>query len=466
MERLKALISPVHFAQKISNGRYRIPKHLEYLNTRLVDLVCGRLEGLVVAMPPRHGKSETLSKYFPSWFLGCFPNKRVLLGSHESQVASAWGRKTREILEEHGSKYFGIRVRRDSRAAAHWNIDGYEGGMDTAGVGGSFTGRGAHLFIMDDPVKNSQEALSKLHRERAWELWLSTIETRAEPGCGFLLVQTRWHEDDLAGRVIRQIKEAHRKSWEVISFPALAEKGDLLGRKPGDALWPDRYNKKWLTSLKTRLDHDEAKMGPYWWNALYQQCPTPREGGLFKRSWIRYFKMDDEFYHLDSGRMVRKDDCWKFFTVDLAVSQKTTADFFCLAVWCVTPERDLLLLDVLHDRLPGPEQPEVIDQWAKRLSPVCIDVEATAYQLALCQSLERMGLPVRAVRVDKDKVARSQLAATRFSAGCVYLRDRAPWVNEYTDELLTFPNAKHDDYVDVTSMAAQRIAEFSMPEIY
>lgn len=461
-----ARLSPIHFAAEVSQGKFRHPPHLRLLNEYLLSVAHGRLEGLVVSMPPRHGKSETISKFFPAWYLGRYPQNRVLLASHEAGIAATWGRKARELIEGWGPEYFGLRgVRNDSRAAAHWNLHGAEGGMDTAGVGGSFTGKGAHLFIVDDPIKNSKEALSKTYRDTVWELWTSTIETRAEPGCGFVIVQTRWHEDDLAGRVIQQIKTENRTGWAYLKLPALAEKDDPLGRKQGEALWPERYPADRLLSLKTRWASDEARLGPYWWESLYQQEPAPREGGLFKRAWFRYCDADDQHYRLSDGRAFDKKKCWIFFTADLAVSEKTTADFFALGVWIVTPNFDLLLWDCVHGHLSGPEQAPLIVTLAERYRPVFIAIESVAYQLALVQDLVRKGIQAKACGVDRDKVSRAQLAATRMSTGAIFFRKDAPWLMTLEDELSKFPNAKHDDLVDMTSMAALELAECVLPSI-
>ena len=466
--RIAARLSTGDFARYASKGKWVFAPHLELLNKKLVEL-CDPdtpLRGLCLNVPPRHGKSELCSRYLPAWFLGTNKNGRVLLACHEGRFAASWGRKARDLIDEHGSELWGVRVRKDSHAADSWNLDGCEGGFQSAGLSGSLTGKGASLFIADDLIKSSEQASSKHQLQKAHEMVMTCIETRLEPGASCVMIQTRWSEDDPSGKIIKEIENGLRPDWETIIFPAIAEDNDILGRSPGDPLWPERYDIKYLESLKNRWDHDEARMGAYWWEALYQQNPSPREGGLFKRPWFKYCHEDGEFYQMDGGGCWMASDCWKIITVDLAVSQKEGSDYFALGVWGVTPNRDLMLLDLIHDRIAGPDQADIIEQTFHEHQPMLVSVEATQYQLSLVQELVRRGLPARAVTVRGDKVARAQLAATRFSAGTVYLRRHAPWLTEFEDELLVFPNGRHDDMVDITSMAANELSTMVVPEVY
>ena len=324
--RIASRLSPADFASYVSKGLWKFTPHLDFLNKRLIELCSGDGKGLVINMPPRHGKSELCSRYLPAWYLGTNPEHRILLAGHEGRFAAKWGRKARDLIEAHGEAMWDVMVRRDSHAADSWNLAGHEGGMDTAGVSGSLTGKGAHLFVADDLIKGPDMANSAHQRDKAWETILTCMETRLEPGGRIIVIQTRWHEDDPAGRIIRQIEKGERPDWDTCIFPAIAEEHDLLGREIGEALWPDRFDKEYLEALHSRWDHDEARLGAYWWDALYQQRPSPREGGLFKRQWLRYFKESDHVYEL-TDKMVPKDDVWKIFTCDLAVSQKETADY-------------------------------------------------------------------------------------------------------------------------------------------
>ena len=194
---MAATLDPSALARYVSRGRWRLARHLEVLNGHLVELSTGASGRLVVCMPPRHGKSELCSVYLPAWYLGTHPERRVILVGHEADFAASWGRRVRDVLEEHGGGLFGVGLRADSAAAHRWDITGYSGGMVTAGVGGTITGRGADLLIIDDPHKSAEEAGSVTYRERVWDWYRAVARTRLEPGAGVVVVQTRWHEDDL-----------------------------------------------------------------------------------------------------------------------------------------------------------------------------------------------------------------------------------------------------------------------------
>jgi hypothetical protein len=238
----------------------------------------GSVKRLLITMPPRHGKSEFASKYFPAWYLGTFPDRRVILTSYEADFAMTWGRKVRDLLHEFGPAVFGVSVRSDSTAANRWGIEDNTGGMDTAGVGGPITGKGAHLLIIDDPVKNAEEAASETMRNKAWDWYVSTAYTRLEPAGAVILIQTRWHSDDLAGRILAHAAETGER-WDVVNLPAMAEEGDVLGRESGEPLWPERFDLDALERIR-------ATLGGYYFAALYQQRPGPPDGAMFKTAWL------------------------------------------------------------------------------------------------------------------------------------------------------------------------------------
>lgn len=411
---------------------------------------------MIVTEPPRHGKSELISRYFPAWYLGIFPDERIILTSYEADFAASWGRKARDTVEEFGGELFGIRVRQDSSAANRWDIEGHSGGMVTAGAGGPITGRGGNVIIIDDPFKNAEEANSKRIRDKVWEWYQSTLYTRLEPGGAIIIVMTRWHEDDLVGRLLNP-EYGEVEDWEIINLPAVAEEGDVLGREPGEALWPERYDLAELKRIKKTV-------GSYWWNALYQQKPSPAAGNKFKRAWFRYFEIDDEHVvlHTPGEEQERKrvplNQCWCFQTCDPAASTKTSADYFVLATWLVTPHKDLLLRDVIRMRLEGPDQPKLFEQGYRRWNPKLQGVETKSMGLTLFQTLRRKGLPVIDLKAETDKETRALPVMARMEAGTVYFLKNGQWLGDYEDELLVFPNGEHDDQVDVTSYAGIVIA--------
>ena len=457
---LVAKMTPAAFAQKASRGRWQLARHLEMLDRCLMDLTAGRAPRLMTLMPPRHGKSEMISKYFPAWFLGVYPDKRIILSGHQAEFAASWGRKVRDLLDEVGAKLFGIRLRRDSSAADRWDLAGREGGMVTAGVGGPITGRGADLLIIDDPVKNAEQAHSQTFRDKVWDWYLSTAYTRLEPDGRVVLVQTRWHEDDLAGRLLAQASQSApaAESWYVLQLPALAEVNDPLERQPGEALWPDRFD---VPALQQR----QRALGSYWFSAMYQQRPTPPEGAIFRKTWFRYWASQDEFFLLD-GHAVRRDDCWRFGSVDLALSERTNADYTVIASWAVTAGGELILLDLIRDRLSAPKIVPLIRRTMARFSLDYVAIERVAIQEAIVQQARRAGLSIRPVRPQGDKISRAGAASVRFEAGCVYFPRAATWLDDLEAELLHFPVGAHDDQVDAVSYACLEVGRhYSLPAL-
>jgi predicted phage terminase large subunit-like protein len=442
LQELEVLLSratPAGLAATASRGRWRTAPHLDLLNDRLVAVAEGRCPRLLITMPPRHGKSYLTSHHFPAWFLGVYPDRRVILTSYEADFAAGWGRKARDVLEVVGPDLFGVAVRHDSKAADRWDIEGHTGGMTTAGVGGPITGKGADLLIIDDPVKNAEEAASPTYRQRAWDWYTSTAYTRLEPGGAVVLIQTRWHEDDLAGRVIANAAESG-ESWDVLNLPALAEGSDPLGRRPGQALWPERFDEVDLARIR-------ATLGSYYFTSLYQQRPAPAEGDIFRRSWfsvvdahpatadrVRYWDKAgtegggahtagvlmsrvDDLYHIED--VVRGQ--WSALEREMVIRQTAEADGKSVAVWV--------------EQEPGSGGKE--------------SAEATVRNLA--------GFIVHAERVTGDKVTRARPFAAQAEAGNVRLV-RGGWNAAFLDEAITFPNGKFKDQIDAASGAFNKLA--------
>lgn len=440
--------NPAFFAKYVSNGKWYPADHLILLSKHLEGVLNGSIKHLMVFMPPRHGKSEYISKYFPAFFLGTHPDKRVILSSYEADFAAGWGYKVRNILQEYGPKLFGVQISGQSAARDRWELQGHQGGMMTAGVGGAITGKGADLLIIDDPVKNAEEAQSKTYREKTYDWYRSTAYTRLEPGGAVIIIQTRWHEDDLSGRLLKEEPE----KWTVISLPAIAEEGDALGREPGTALFPSRYDVEALQEIKRTL-------GPYWFNALYQQRPQEDTGSIFKRQFFKYATLTGDLLDLGGEKKFILPMCRIFQTCDPAASTKTTADYFVLGTWAQTPNNDLVLLDILRTRLEGPDQVNLFKQQYARWKPAFQAVESAGVGKTLYQMLVREGLPIKELKADTDKLTRALPAAARMEAGTIYFIQGASWLHEFEEELLSFPNGAHDDQVDVLSYACKIIIE-------
>jgi predicted phage terminase large subunit-like protein len=397
----------------------------------------------MVLMPPRHGKSELVSRYFPAWYIGVFPDKRIILVSYEADFAATWGRKARDLLEEHGPSLFGIRVSGKSSAANRWDIEGHEGGMITAGVNGPITGKGADIGIIDDPVKNDQEAMSVTYQERTYEWYKSTFRTRLQRDGAIILIMTRWNENDLAGKLLAAQEEDGEK-WEVVNLPAIAEEGDLLGRDPGQPLCPDLFTIEALRSI-------EKAVGSFWWASLYQQRPSPAEGGILKRNWWQYYRQTPD-------RFDEVIQSW-----DMAFKDTKTADFVVGQVWG-RKGADKYLLDQVRDRMDFPATVQAVRslsaKWPQARNKL---VEDKANGPAVIATLKNEIPGLIAVNPEGGKVVRAQAASPDIEAGNVYLPDPsvAPWVHDFIEECAAFPNGANDDQVDAMTQALIRFANKS-----
>ncbi len=458
----RARSSPAGFAALASAGEWVGYEHLLLLDEKLEAAARGEIPRLIVAMPPRHGKSELISRYTPAWFLGRFPNKKVLLASYEARFAATWGRKARQLLEEYGPAVFGVRVSSASAAAESWEIADHSGAMATAGVGGPLTGKGAHLLIIDDPVKNSEEAASEVIREKHWDWWRSTARTRLQKNAAVVLVMTRWHEDDLAGRLLEAAADGQGDEWELLELPAIAEPDeetgameDALGRAEGDALCRGLgFDEPWMADTRRAL-------GTYWFWALYQQKPRPAEGLLFRRADFRYFRVDAEqgLYVLEDEEGLHPvgiDYCTHFMTADTAASEDEMADYSVISTWAVTPESHLLLVRVERERFEDTRVGAFLQMSYDDadVRPAFVTVENASSGPKVIRELGRKGYPIRSAIPDTDKVTRALLAVARYEEHRVFHRRGAAWLADLEAELLAFPNAAHDDQVDTVSYAA------------
>lgn len=385
-------------------------------------------------MPPRHGKSELSSKYLPAWFLGTFPRKRVILASYEADFAASWGRKARDILKQNAG-YFEIKVKDSPSAANNWEIEAHDGGMLTAGVGGPITGKGADLLIVDDPIKNAEEASSKTLRDKNWDWWQSTAYTRLEPDGVAIVIQTRWHEDDLTGRLLTEAAN-DGEQWRVLKLPAIGH--------DGAALWPERFTAARLLEIKRVL-------GSYFFSALYQQEPTPEGGGFFKRE---SFTIVDEL-PAECSRLVRFwDKAGSSTDGDWSVGGLMGAH---QGLWYVA--------DIVRGRWSPFERNRVMLQTAEldalRFGPkveLWVEQEPGNGGKESAQITQRE-LAAFGVRIDKphdDKTIRARPFAAAVEAGNVRLV-RGPWNSLYLDELVLFPNGSHDDQVDASSGAFNKL---------
>jgi predicted phage terminase large subunit-like protein len=487
-----ALLSPADYAEHCWSGFVR-PRHIELLNASIVRGTEGKLlradgtpmRGMIVTMPPRHGKSELISKFTPAWFLMRNPDKRVIVTSYSDTFAETWGAASRAIVQDHPE--FGLLLDPSTQSKSHWRIDKHSGSMRTAGAGGPITGTGAHLMIIDDPFKDNEDADSQFNRDKVWDWFQSVVLSRLElpiwvpcathaalqfslakedcPDCKtpydpplMILVQTRWHEDDLAGRLI----ESEPEKWFQFDLPALAVEGDPLGRPLGAALWPEKYDKAYLEDLRTSLS-------ARWWSAMYQQSPSIEGGGIFRGdSFVRYnVRQSDRgklFTFMPKSpapkRQAADAKMWKFATVDLAASTKTSADYTVAMVFAVSKTKDMAVLDVQRERMEGADHERFIERLRQKHPDLrFIGIEKATFGLTLIQTLRRKGVPVRELLPDKDKVSRAYGAAAFIEGEKLFFPQSAPWLADFEHELLAFDNGAHDDMVDCLAYGARVLSD-------
>ena len=442
-------LNPALTAQYLTDYEFKIPPHVELMAQELQDASNYPHRRLIITLPPRHGKSHLISHWFPVWFFQIFPGKRIILASYEADTASMWGRKVRDAIVLHAKK-LGIDVRTDTKAAQRWETT--EGGaMMTAGVGGPIAGRGCDIGIIDDPIKNQEEAESQVVRDKIWDWYRSIMYTRLEPGASMVVVSTRWHEDDLIGRLLSE-ERAGGEKWRLVNLPAMAEEDDPLKREAGDPLWPERYTKEDLERIK-RVEGTRS------WNALYQQRPVPAGGGMFNRSWFRYYEEQDNYYILKRGdqadRRIQKDHCWRFMTCDLAFTDKTQSDYTVIQVWDVDKnENDMILVEQFRDQLQAPDVEKQMRIMEELWHPLFIGIEDRTTGTAAIQRFKRDGITVKSMKADRQKITRALIGSIWIENGKIFFPKRISWLNELESELISFPHGSHDDQVDALAYAA------------
>jgi predicted phage terminase large subunit-like protein len=405
---------------------------------------------LMLFMPPRHGKSTLASVAFPAWHLGRNPNHEFISCSYSGSLAMAFSRKVRGLLREDGYKSaFKTRLDPQSQSAEAW-LTTTGGGYVAAGVGGGITGKGAHILVIDDPVKNRDDAESSNARESTWDWYTSTAYTRLAPGGGVLVILTRWHDDDLAGRLLKAAAD-NGEQWEVVNYPARAEVDEEF-RKEGEALHSERYDEEALARI-------EKAVGPRDWSALYQQNPVADDGDYFTRDMINYYDRDD----IDHDRM-------KFYCAwDLAIGKNDRNDYTVGIVVGVDEQDQLYVVDIVRGRFDGFEIVERILDLYEMWKPNIIGIEKGHIEMALGPFLEKRvrerGL-YEAYFKDlktgrRDKEARARAIQGRMQQGMVFLPKEENFTGPLVAELLRFPNGVHDDQVDALSWIGLMMTEFS-----
>jgi predicted phage terminase large subunit-like protein len=430
------------FSRLIAYAAYQWPGYKDAAHHRLIArkleaVERGEITRLMIFMPPRHGKSMLASEFFPAWYMGRNPDHYVVAATYGQELADDFGRKVKNQIDDTAFQaiFPGVRLKDDSKSAKRFHVEGQQGGFEhqvsqagayyAVGVGGPLTGRGAHLLLIDDPVKNRDDADSEVTRRRIKDWYTSTAYTRLMPGGRIVVIQTRWHEDDLSGWLMQEHK---REGWDVLSLPALD------GDKP---LWPEQYGKESLERIK-------AAVGPRDWSALYQQSPSPDEGTYFLKDWFKTWHVRPAHLNI-------------YGTSDYAVTDKG-GDYTVHRIWGIAPNGDIYRLD-------GWRGQSTADVWidkkldlVKRYDPLAWFGEAGVIQKAiepmLIRRMRERNIFVRNEWIASiaDKPTRARGFQARAASGGVYFEPGAE-----LDEFLKFPAGTHDDDVDTASLMGRAI---------
>ena len=425
-----------------------ICQRLEKFSKAVVDRESPRL---MLFMPPRHGKSTLASIAFPAWHLGRNPQHEFISCSYSGSLAMSFSRKVRHQLREpnYRNVFKGTMLDPTSQSVESW-LTTKGGGYVAAGVGGGITGKGAHVLVIDDPVKNREDAESEHSRSSVWDWYTSTAYTRLAPGGGILIILTRWHDDDLAGKLLLAAADG-ADDWEVVKYPAIAEKDEKF-RTEGEALHPERYSAASLEKIKKAI-------GPRDWSALYQQNPVADEGDYFSREMINYY--DEADVELDKLRY--------YCAWDLAIGQRERNDYSVGLVVGVDEYDKLFIVDCVRGRWDGFELVERILDLYETWHPGVVGIEKGHIEMALGPFLEKRVRErklheayFRDLKIGRrDKEARARAIQGRMQQGMVYFPKTPIWVGPLIAELLRFPNGVHDDQVDALAWIGLMMTEFA-----
>ena len=425
---------------------YKVGAHHEKLAKIFEEIAQGKKKRVIVNIAPRHGKSELISYLAPAWFLGKYPHKKIIMASHTADLAVNFGRRVRNLVGSDPYKdiFPGVELQADSKSASRWGTN-YNGEYFAIGVGGALAGRGADLFIIDDPHSEQDAKLGKPEVFLpAWEWFQSGPIQRLMPGGAIIVVMTRWSKLDLTGQIINQmVKNDEVDEWEVVEFPAIIE--DKGGNEA--SLWPEFWPLEELQSKKAALDIR-------YWNAQYLQNPTSEEGALIKRDWWQIWEEENppacEFI---------------IMTLDAAQEKNNRSDYNALTTWGVffneeVDNYNIILLNAVKERLEFPELKELCLEEYREWEPDSFIVEKKSNGAALYQEFRRMGIPVGEFTPGKgqDKISRVNAVSDLFRSGIVWAPDRR-WAKEVIEECNDFPSGANDDLVDSTTLALARFRQ-------
>lgn len=424
----------------VERSLYEPARYHRLIAKALQGLEQGEYTQLILCMPPRAGKSELATRRFVPWVSGRNPKWNIAIGSYSDTMAQDFGADIRSIMQSSAYKQVFPKAALQRGGTAKDRLQTDQGGLLVAvGRGGALTGRGAHLLVLDDVFKDFEEARSKAVRDQAWNWFTKVAMTRRMGKKLVLIIMTRWHEDDIVGRLTDpanpEYSEDEAKGWKIINLPAIAEENDPLGRNVGEALWPERFDINFLNQQK-RLD-------PLGFSALYQQRPTVEDGILFRQEHVRYYTKDQ-----------LPADLRYYSASDHAVSTEQRADSTVLLTVGVDRWDNIYLVDCWWDQKPTDIVCEAMLAMGQRRKPIFWWAEKGHISKSigpfLKKRMQETGtyINIREVTPSKDKETRAQAIAARMALGMVFFPREAPWTERFVEQLLKFPQGRHDDAVD------------------
>jgi predicted phage terminase large subunit-like protein len=440
LKREKAQIDFMKFVKAMWPG-FIDGRHHKVMAKKFEEIAEGKIRRLIINMPPRHTKSEFASYMLPAWFLGKYPNKKIIQCSNTAELAVGFGRKVRNLVdsEQYAQIFPNVTLRSDSKAAGRWSTSG-NGEYFAIGVGGTVTGKGADLLIIDDPHSEQEAALAAGDPtvfDKVYEWYTSGPRQRLQPGGSIVVVMTRWAKRDLTGKILQSMIDKDGEHWEVINFPAILPSGNPL--------WPEFWSLTELEALQLELPTPK-------WNAQYQQSPTSEEGAIVKREWWKEWKEDNP------PRCEFIIQSW-----DTAFTKSERSDYSACTTWGVfylnenENDPNVILLDAFKKRMEFPELKEKAFNHYKEWEPDAFIVEAKASGAPLIFELRAMGIPVSEFTPSRgnDKMVRINSVSDLFASGKVWA-PATRWADELIEEMAAFPNSDHDDLVDSSTQALIR----------
>jgi predicted phage terminase large subunit-like protein len=460
------------YVEYVHRGRWIPARHLLFVCEKIQSFIEAETTNpydiLILQMPPQHGKSMSTTETLPSWFLGKWPNKRVIEISYNEDFAQLFGRRNRGKLQEFGGPLFGVELAKKPNSDTEFEMSNGVGGMISRGVMSGITGRPGDLMIIDDPIKNRQEADSETYRKRLWDEWQNSFKTRLSAGAKVIVIQTRWHEADLAGMII-----ANEENVTVINLPCEAEENDPLGREKGDPLFPEiGKDKTWLGQFKRSYINDPTVDGGgnRAWLALFQGRPSAQEGNMLKRHWWRYWKPkgvdlppvtvklpNGDYTNIEAIELPDKFDrtlqSW-----DMTFKDSDGTDLVAGGVWGAKGA-SIFKLDLIYERMDFVATLQAFLTMTAKWPDVTLKlVEDKANGPAVISMLRLKIGGIIPVLPEGSKQARASAVSPLIEAGNVYLPHPliAGWVNTFIDQCANFPNGVNDDLVDEMSQALKR----------